>query len=298
MRPGLAAGRVALMPLMRRRERLGVKAEPPRAERSASSESASGRSAPRRRWLVGAGVVASVAVVGHHYLSMRTVLLALGLRGSSARTRGHLLTKHVQPTTGQVVFLLGTTHHRLFFEDDYSIWHVKSALQTLAVDTALVELLPEDLAGDRVGDGPVEMPFVVGVARERGLLVRAIDARWDGGWAARQDAMFALLTEGRSDRRAIVVVCGYMHLRGIRQRLLEDAGFVDAAWSIGDAEAAFSAPVERVLPRGFREALRASIARARQGRAGAEPFRGADPDWFITVRERVLSAADQLAERP
>jgi hypothetical protein len=89
-----------------------------------------------------------------------------------------------------------------------------------------------------------------------------------------------------------------MHLRGIRQRLLEDAGFVDAAWSIGDAEAAFSAPVERVLPRGFREALRASIARARQGRAGAEPFRGADPDWFITVRERVLSAAGQLAERP
>jgi hypothetical protein len=253
----------------------------------------------RRRWWQ-LGVVAAVCVtVGGAVfarLPLRSVLLAIGVKARVDVARGFLLTKLVHPETGQVVYLLGTTHDRLFDDAAYSIWHVKSALTSLDVDTALVEVLPEDMQGGRVGDGPVEMPFVVGVAREKGLRVAGIDARWDDGWRARQDTMSRRVREGLAGARAAVVVCGYMHLRGFRADLLHDAGFVDAPWTTSDAKGAFGHDVVHVLPAGFRAALRDSIVRARVGRAGIDPFTGTPSTWFVDVRERVLASVAGLDE--
>ena len=250
--------------------------------------------------MTAAGIVAcaaAVVVVALPRLPVRTVLLALGLKARADVTRGFLLTKLERPSTRQVVYLLGTTHDRLFVDDDYSIWHVKSALDALDVDAAFVEVLPDDLRAGRAGDAPVEMPFVVGVARARGLRVVGIDARWDDGWRARQETMFARIAEALPDTRAAVVVCGYMHVRAFRNELRE-VGFVDAAWTTDDAEGAFSHDVERVLPAGFRSALVDSVARARAGRAGGEPFAGAAPTWFVDVRERVLASVAAVPESP
>jgi len=250
----------------------------------------------RRRALVVMGAAGLAAIVGSR-LPLRSALLALGLKTRVDVTRGFLLLRLVHPATGQDLFLLGTTHHRLFFDGDYSLWHVKAALQCLDVDAALVEVLPEDLAAGREADGPVEMPFVIGVARARGLAVHGIDARWNDGWRARQDRMFASLQAAVVGVRAAVVVCGYLHLRAFREQLL-GAGFRDASWGPADAEACFAGDVARTLPRGFRAAVQASLDRARQGRAGHEPFAGAGTDWFVDVRQRVLAAVATVAEDP
>ncbi len=230
-------------------------------------------------------------------LPWRAALAALGWARGGYVDRSALLLRLVHPATGQEIFLLGTTHHHLFFDDNYSLWHVKAALLCLDVEAALVEVLPEDLAAGREADGPVEMPFVTGVARARGLAVHGIDARWDDGWRARQDRMFARLQAAVVGVRAAVVVGGYMHHRALRDQLL-GAGFRDAAWGPVDAEACFTRHVTRTLPRGFRAALQASIVRARQGNAGHEPFAGADPGWFVDVRERVFDVVAGVAEDP
>lgn len=253
-------------------------------------------STPRRRRFVALALGLFVVVVGPR-LPLRSALLALGLKTRADVTRAFLLTKLERPSTGHVVYLLGTTHDRLFFDDDFSIWHIKSALTSLDVDKVLVEVLADDLDAGRTGDGPVEMPFVVGVARARGLRVAGIDARWDDGWRARQDAMFARVHAELADTRAAVVVCGYLHLRAFRGQL-RDVGFVDAAWTTDDAEAALSRPVPRTLSPGFRTALRDSLERALRGAAGHEPFAGAAPTWFVDVRRRVLSAVERIPEDP
>lgn len=261
---------------------------------------ASSRPVPRAaRRLLGAAVFlfcGAAAVVAADPLALRPLWTVLRIKVAPHTARTEHLVRLRDPATGQTIVILGTTHHHLFTDDDFSIWHVKAAALHLGVDTLLLEMLPDASSGD----GPVEMPFLRALADQHRVPVCGIDASWDAGWRARQQAMFQHVLAalrpaplGAADDalpapRSALLVSGYLHTAAFRQQL-EGAGFVTEPWSDVDKQRLLAQPVERALPPGFREALQESLERKQE----ATPPGAAEP-WEVTVRRRVLAATASL----
>jgi hypothetical protein len=211
---------------------------------------------------------------------VRSIVTFLQFKLRPDRARTQHLARLQHPATGQIVHLLGTTHHHHYKDDAYSIWHVKAAVLGLGVQTVFIEVMPEAVRAGRLGEGPVEMPFVGLAAQEAGLVVHGMDSGWEGGWRGRQDRMFAAIQERLATSGNTLVVSGFMHLRSFQEQL-QGEGFAPVPWTEAERNAVFETPVEKTWPRGLRASLEQAIAAAR---TNTEP----DQRWFIAIREEIL----------
>ncbi len=209
------------------------------------------------------------------------------LNPTKARVQHLVQLKH--PQTGQVIFLIGTTHQYHYTDDAYSIWHVKAVVEGLGVDTVMVEMMPDAVDDGRFGEGPVEMPFIALQARQQGLAVRGIDANWDGGWRGRQDNMFHNVQQVLPDVKRGLIASGFMHVRQFEEQFT-GIGFERVPWSDAQRQRLFERHVAETWPVGLAQALQEAIARAQAGNMDTDPTRAADMDWFISVRRDVLRA--------
>lgn len=247
----------------------------------------------RKRILLGvlfAGVATFLvgAVSGRIPVRPLFTFLQFKLRPDKVRTQQLVQLKN--PATQQTVFLIGTTHQYHYEDPAYSIWHVKAAVTGLGVDTAFIEMMSDAVAEGRLGEGPVEMPFVATAAKEAGIHVVGVDSGWDGGWRGRQDRMYAQVKArltGEAPPKRALIASGFMHVSQFQAQLEED-GFVVVAWSDDEKRAVVDRDVEKTWPAGFEVALTDAIARARAGKMDTDPERKADLTWFVEVREQVL----------
>jgi hypothetical protein len=264
---------------------------------------------PRRRFSLARSALVGLAGFGALVVIVACVLGVAGFVSPDARRAGRSLwavanfklnpgqarTEHLvrlRGVDGQIVVLVGTTHHHLFSNEDFSIWHLKAVFLGLDVDTVLLEVLP----GAAPGDGPVEMPFLRALAGQRGTPVCAIDAPWEGGWRVRQARMFeralgCLRASSSPTPRTAFVVTGYLHTRPFVEQF-RGAGYVVEPWSDEEKQALLARPVPRVLPPGYRAALEASLA-VGVARAAAA---GGDEPWDVTVRRRILERVGDVPD--
>ena len=245
----------------------------------------------RRLAIIGLGAVAFAVGVGGFTgrIPVRPLLtfIQFKLNPTKARTQHLVQLKH--PKTGQVIFLIGTTHQYHYSDDAYSIWHVKAVVEGVGVDTVMVEMMPDAVDDGRFGEGPVEMPFIALQARQQGLVVRGIDANWDGGWRGRQDEMFQNVQHVLPDVKRGLIASGFMHVRQFEEQLI-GLGFERVPWSDAERQQLFERDVSQTWPAGLAHALREAIVRAQAGKMDTDPNRAADVDWFISVRRDVLRA--------
>lgn len=246
----------------------------------------------RRLALVGLGtlVVAIVAIVVGGVtgrIPLRPMLTFVQFKMNPGKARVQHLVQLKHPQTGQVVFLIGTTHQNHYTDPAYSIWHVKSAVAGLDVDTVMVEMMPDAIAEGRFGDGPVEMPFIALQAKQQGLAVVGMDAGWDKGWRGRQDKMFDNVQQALPTVKRGLIASGFMHV-GQFEEQLHGKGFVTVPWSEAERQQVLDRDVTEVWPAGLGTALREAIVRAQQGKMATDPTRAADVDWFISVRQDIL----------
>lgn len=248
--------------------------------------------ASRRKILIGLGAgLGAVGVVGilgwKNIIPIRPVFTFLKFKLNISRARVEHLVRLRHPETGQVVFLLGTTHHYHYDDPAYSIWHVKAAVTGLDVDTVFLEMMADAVAEGRLGEGPMEMPFIATAAKEAGITIFGVDSGWDNGWRGRQDRMFAQVQEHLGETKRCLVTAGFMHTRHYQEQF-EGIGFVAEKWSDDEKTAVLDRPLPKTWPAGFRDVVEASIARARAGQLDTDPSRAANVDWFIEIREQVL----------
>ena len=236
--------------------------------------------------LLFAGAIVVGAVTGR--LPVRGVLtfLQFRLRPDKVRTQQLVQLKH--PTTQQVVFLVGTTHQYHYEDSAYSIWHVKAVVTGVDADTVFIEMMRDAVDEGRLGEGPVEMPFVALAAKEAGLRVFGVDSGWDGGWQGRQQRMYEQVKRDLPTSKRALIASGFMHVQQF-QRQLEEDGFVVVDWAEDSKRAITDRKVEETWPPGLKEALEAAIARARAGQLDTDPDRAADVEWFIQVRQQILA---------
>ncbi len=244
----------------------------------------------RRRLLaavVGVVVAAGVAAAASGRLPLRPILTFLQFKLNPSKARVQHLVQLKNSTTGQVVFLAGTTHQYHYDDPAYSIWHVKAIVTGLDVEQVLVETMPDAIAEGRYGDGPVEMPFIALAAKEAGIAVAGMDAGWDGGWRGRQDRMFDNVQREMVGKKRVLITSGFMHVRQFEEQLTA-VGFAVVPWSEEERQALFERDVEERWPAGLETALKDAIARAEAGKLDTDPERSADVSWFIEVRRQVL----------
>ncbi|MDP2339741.1 MAG: hypothetical protein Q8O67_02185 [Deltaproteobacteria bacterium] len=237
----------------------------------------------------GAVVVAGIvlgAVTGR--LPVRGILtfVQFRLRPDKVRTQQLVQLKH--PTTQQVVFLVGTTHQYHYEDPAYSIWHVKAAVTGVEADTVFIEMMRDAVDEGRFGEGPVEMPFIALCAKEAGLRVFGVDAHWNGGWQGRQGQMYEQVKRDLPTSKRAVITSGFMHVQQF-QRQLEEDGFVVVDWSDDAKRAVTDRKVDETWPVGLKAALEAAIERARAGKMDTDPARPGDVEWFISIRQQILS---------
>ncbi|HEY1097663.1 MAG TPA: hypothetical protein VGF99_02000 [Myxococcota bacterium] len=256
--------------------------------------------------MIGAGVLAVVAgVVGvlgvSGRLPLRPLLTFLQFKLDPAKTRIEQLVRLQHPQTGVEVFLVGTTHHYHYDDNGWTVWNLKAVVERVQPDTMLIEMMADAVVDGRVGEGPVEMPFLATLGAERGVHVVGIDSGWDGGWQGRQQRMFEQVQTALSTTTAstgttpkrVLLASGMMHLQPFVEQL-SGAGFVVQPWSDDERKAVSDdAGIAQVWPKGLAPALRAAIARAKSGTLDTDPQRAADMGWFIQIREQIL---DKMGE--
>ena len=238
------------------------------------------------------GIVLFGVVSGR--LPVRALLTFVQFRLRPERVRTQQLVQLQNPTTQQVVFLVGTTHQYHYEDPAYSIWHLKAAITGVAADTVFIEMMRDAVEEGRLGEGPVEMPFIALVAKEAGLRVFGVDSGWEGGWQGRQTRMYQQVQRDLPTSKRAVIAAGFMHVEQF-QTQLEGDGFVVVDWSDEHKSAVCDAPIAQTWPPGLTEALNAAIARAQAGTLDTDPTRAADVDWFISIRQQVLAKMEPAA---
>ena len=235
--------------------------------------------------VVVAGVVAG-AVSGRLPVRGLLTFVQFRLRPDKVRTQQLVQLKH--PTTQQVVFLVGTTHQYHYEDPAYSIWHVKAAITGVGADTVFIEMMRDAVEAGRLGEGPVEMPFIALAAKEAGMRVFGVDAHWNGGWQGRQSKMYEQVQRDLPTSKRAVITSGFMHVQQF-QRQLEGDGFVVVDWSDEAKRAVTDRKVDETWPPGLKAALESAIARAEAGQMDTDPERAADVEWFIKIRRQILA---------
>jgi len=205
---------------------------------------------------------------------------------------------------GEEVYLLGTIHGRHLTTEDYSLVHLQAVLHHLQPDLLLVESRPEELARDNWGDGPIEMPFVSLTARAAGIEVQGMD--W---WVlregdhrtnskAREDRMFQNILTHLPGHRKVLILTGFSHVEGFRQRFLAN-GFRQMPFSSAEKQALFDPSDQTfIFPCGMRYYIQKRIALDRATLQGVQ-----DPWWrkriadAIAFREALLDTIATVGEQ-
>jgi len=165
----------------------------------------------------------------------RLVLIAI-LVGLVLLLAFNLLLPHAKEipffrlTDGQnrYVYMLGAIHGAHLEAEWYSLLHLQALIENLSPDLLLVESRPEELTKDNWGDGPIEMPFASLTARSLDIEVQGID--WwteeslHGDDTEREDRMFQNILQHLSGHQAVLILTGWSHVGGFKQRL-QSAGY-------------------------------------------------------------------------
>jgi hypothetical protein len=232
-----------------------------------------------RSWLVTIVVGALVALA--FFVPWRALVHVVKHRFSDDEGRSQALT--VLRQGEHEVWLLGTTHDRLFDSERFSIWDVKRVLEAAEPKQVLAEILPADV-DTNPGGGPVEMACVALWAKARGASVVGIDAHWRDGWGTRHNRMVEQVTHAvlsSSDKQ--LVVAGYGHVPSFVQAL-EAQGFGVVSVAQPDV---FERSVQETVPDGYSEALKHAAELADNG---TTPFRNDDDKtYYATVRRKIAS---------
>ena len=243
-------------------------------------------------------VVAGVVVGGvSGALPVRPLLTFLQFKLNPGKARIQHLVQLRHPQAGNEVFLVGTTHHYHYQDDSWSVWHLKATVEHLHVDTLMIEMMADAVIDGRVGEGPVEMPFLATLGAEMGLKVVGIDSGWDGGWQGRQARMFEQVQTALPSTKRAIIASGMMHVRPFQDQLTS-VGYEVVPWSDDERRAVTDdSTVEKRWPAALAPALRAAIATARAGTLATDPERAADMGWFIQIREEILEKIGSPQQR-
>lgn len=221
-----------------------------------------------------------------------------------------LLFHRFSAGSGQIVYLLGTIHADHLSTEDYSLLHLEAVIDHLRPDLLLVESRPEELEKDNWGDGPIEMPFASLTARALGIQVAGMD------WWRKEDTrnvleLFIITnSEEREERmmqnillnlpgrRTALILTGFSHIEGFRQRL-RAAGFAEANFPSEEKRALFDTGGRTFsFPPGLTNYIQKRIE-TDEAAAQAET----DPDWRariedgIAFRQQLLEAIAEVGER-
>lgn len=150
---------------------------------------------------------------------------------------------------GHHVVVVGTIHYDHIGNDHYSFWNLKSVLEILKPELVLVEFRPEANSAGRLGEGPIEMPFIALTAKQFGLRVDGMDD-WSEDFETRENHMVENVKNRIGDSRLTLVFTGYSHLPGFVRRL-RSSGFSDQPMSKEEIVHIFSMPVEQKFPDGL-----------------------------------------------
>ena len=98
----------------------------------------------------------------------------------------------------------------------YSLSHLKAVIAHMKPSLLLVEARPEEIAQQKRGDGPIEMPFAALYARQLGIPVDGIDwwklsDRLRRSDEVRENRIYQNLRAKLPARGTVLVLIGYSH---------------------------------------------------------------------------------------
>jgi hypothetical protein len=231
------------------------------------------------RWIALVIVVGALVALAS-FAPWRGILQVVRHRLSNDEGRSGALT--VLERDGREVWLLGTTHDQLFTSRSFSIWDVKRVVEASSPDVVLLEILPQDVAANNLGGGPMEMAFVALLAAQRQARVVGIDAHWREGWGSRHTRMVENVDVAVRDdkQRRVLIVAGYGHVPSFVERLQQDG------WQRRDAPDVYARSTTESYPAGYADALELAATTAEQSGAFRDDK---DRSWFVNTR-RALAA--------
>jgi hypothetical protein len=253
------------------------------------------------RGLLGGGlalVLAAGVVVGA-VPELRTFLL-YRLAPETARDLGFRVMRR---DNGPAVHLLGTIHGDHLTTPAFGLEHLEAVIRNLNPSKLLLEMRPDQVAAGNVGDGPVEMPVSLLVARELGIPVDGLDwwERHDGARRTndtRDDHMVANLLERLPISGVTLVLVGFSHVPEFVTRLGQ-AGFQEVALDTQEKAKLFTTGGRPWrFPPGTGEVMAGRIARDEDALS-----RETDPAWaerlrqVVAVRRAFLREVDRVGER-
>ena len=161
------------------------------------------------------------------------------------------------------IIIVGTVHYLHLKCRQYPLWDLKSVIYSVQPDLVLVEMRSSSIHSGDLGEGPIEMPFCMFVAREIGIEVRGIDD-WCTAPSRREDNICAnLISEAACAHRTLVFV-GYSHVYGLVRRLLA-RGYRKMQLSRKSMYGLLKKPVAHSFPNGLAGAYRAAAEAAMNG---------------------------------
>ena len=204
---------------------------------------------------------------------------------------------------GQTIYVLGTIHGSHLSFTPYSLWHLQAVVERLHPDLLLVESRPEELGRDNWGDGPIEMLFASLTARSLGIEVQGIDwwnkSSLHDDSSEREDQMFQNILGHLPGSRTVLILAGWSHIEGLKQRL-QSAGYKVEAFSSREKQALFApSDKELLFPPGMTYYLQKRIELDQ-----ANLQNETDGEWRgriesgIALRQELLAMIAEVGEQP
>lgn len=143
----------------------------------------------------------------------------------------HKLTRN-----GEELYFLGTLHDFHITSKEYSLLHIKAAIENLMPDLLLVESRQEEMDKGNIADGPPEMLYSNLIASSHGITVMGVD--W---WSwfdfkikltdkERDDNICKNIVEKAPGNKKVLVIMGAAHLlEGIPR--LKKQGYIETKLS-------------------------------------------------------------------